>query len=64
VELVLTIQLRSSQGVINATGPFSDGVRRLDEPMVKEIVAPSAGVHITLPVRFGTSRQPLHQFRV
>lgn len=38
------------RGVINATGPFSDGVRKLDEPTVQEIVAPSAGVHITLPV--------------
>ncbi|WVF70763.1 hypothetical protein IAT40_005557 [Kwoniella sp. CBS 6097] len=41
------------RGVINATGPFSDGVRKLDEPTVKEIVAPSAGVHITLPNYYG-----------
>lgn len=37
------------QGIINATGPFSDGVRKLDDPTTKEIVAPSGGVHITLP---------------
>lgn len=41
------------KGVINATGPFCDGVRRLDEPGVKEIVAPSSGVHITLPNYYG-----------
>lgn len=38
------------RGVVNATGPFSDGVRKLDEPSTQEIVAPSSGVHITLPV--------------
>jgi glycerol-3-phosphate dehydrogenase len=38
------------RGVINATGPFADGVRKLDEPSTQEIVAPSSGVHITLPV--------------
>lgn len=37
------------QGIINATGPFSDGVRKLDEPTTQEIVSPSSGVHITLP---------------
>ncbi|ODO07343.1 glycerol-3-phosphate dehydrogenase [Cryptococcus wingfieldii CBS 7118] len=44
------------RGVINATGPFSDGVRRLDEPSAQEIVAPSAGVHITLPSYYGSQR--------
>jgi len=37
------------QGVVNATGPFSDGVRQLDEPTAQNIVAPASGVHITLP---------------
>ncbi|WVQ85348.1 hypothetical protein IAT38_007513 [Cryptococcus sp. DSM 104549] len=41
------------RGVINATGPFSDGLRKLDEPTTQEIVAPSAGVHITLPNYYG-----------
>lgn len=41
------------QGVINATGPFSDGLRKLDDPSVQEIVAPSSGVHITLPAYLG-----------
>lgn len=37
------------KGVINATGPFSDAVRKMDVPTAQEIVAPSSGVHITLP---------------
>lgn len=37
------------QGVINATGPFTDGLRKMDNEENLEIVAPSAGVHIILP---------------
>lgn len=39
----------SARSVINATGPFTDGVRKLDDFRVQEIVAPSSGVHIILP---------------
>lgn len=35
--------------VINATGPFTDFIRKMDDPQVPEICAPSSGVHITLP---------------
>eukprot|EP00842_Homolaphlyctis_polyrhiza_P001711 jgi/Hompol1/2540/HPOL_002950-RA len=39
-----------AKGIINATGPFTDGIRRLDSGLqTKDIVAPSAGVHIILP---------------
>ncbi|GAA5865600.1 hypothetical protein JCM1840_001456 [Sporobolomyces johnsonii] len=38
-----------AKGVVNATGPFSDGIRQLDEPDAQNIVAPASGVHITLP---------------
>ena len=38
-----------AKGIINATGPFSDSIRSMDEPGVKDIVAPSAGVHVILP---------------
>lgn len=48
-----------AKGIINATGPFSDGVRKLDEPTVKEIVAPSSGVHIILPGYFSPSSMGL-----
>lgn len=37
------------KAVINATGPFSDALRKMDVPTAQEIVAPSSGVHITLP---------------
>lgn len=35
--------------VINATGPFSDTVRRMENEDAKAIIVPSAGVHVTLP---------------
>ncbi|KAI9338212.1 FAD dependent oxidoreductase-domain-containing protein [Obelidium mucronatum] len=42
-----------AKGVINATGPFSDGLRKLDTGVTtRDIVAPSAGVHIILPNYF------------
>src|SRR6266498_759350 len=41
-------QIRA-KGIINATGPFSDSIRKMDDQTVKEIVAPSSGVHIVLP---------------
>ncbi|MEM7586254.1 MAG: glycerol-3-phosphate dehydrogenase/oxidase [Acidobacteriota bacterium] len=34
--------------MINATGPFTDGVRRLDRPDAPAIVAPSQGIHLVL----------------
>lgn len=44
------------QGVINATGPFTDGVREMDEPGTQKIVAPASGVHITLPNYYAPSK--------
>ncbi|OCL13889.1 mitochondrial glycerol-3-phosphate dehydrogenase-like protein [Glonium stellatum] len=38
-----------AKGIINATGPFTDSIRKLDDPNVEEIVAPSSGVHVILP---------------
>ncbi|MGN6544431.1 MAG: glycerol-3-phosphate dehydrogenase/oxidase, partial [Aureliella sp.] len=38
--------------VINATGPFCDRVRRLDDPNAKALVAASQGVHLVLPRSF------------
>ena len=38
-----------ARGVINATGPFCDAIRKLDDPASEGIVAPSLGVHVTLP---------------
>jgi glycerol-3-phosphate dehydrogenase len=38
-----------AKGIINATGPFTDSIRKLDDANVEEIVAPSSGVHVILP---------------
>ncbi|XP_059607589.1 glycerol-3-phosphate dehydrogenase, mitochondrial isoform X1 [Phlebotomus argentipes] len=35
--------------IINATGPFTDHIRKMDDPKVKGICCPSSGVHIVLP---------------
>lgn len=35
--------------IINATGPFTDNIRKMDNPKVPQICSPSSGVHITLP---------------
>lgn len=35
--------------VVNATGPFTDGVRKMEDPNANAMIVPSAGVHITLP---------------
>ncbi len=41
--------------VINATGVFTDGVRRMDERGVEPMVTPSQGVHLVLDRRFQPS---------
>jgi glycerol-3-phosphate dehydrogenase len=43
--------------VVNATGVFTDDVRRMDDPSVKDMIKPSQGVHLVLPRQFlgGTS---------
>ncbi len=38
--------------VINATGPFCDSLRKLDDGAAKPIIAPSQGVHLVLPRKF------------
>jgi glycerol-3-phosphate dehydrogenase len=48
-----------TKGVINATGPFSDSVRKMDDPSVSEIVAPSSGVHVVLPGYYSPSNMGL-----
>lgn len=35
--------------IINAAGPFTDSIRKMDDPKVQEICCPSSGVHIVLP---------------
>ncbi len=38
--------------VINATGVFTDFVRKMDDPGVSEVVRPSQGIHLVLDRRF------------
>lgn len=38
--------------VVNATGPFADGVRRLAEPDAAPLIAPSQGIHLVFDRAF------------
>lgn len=38
--------------VVNATGPFVDSLRQLDDPSTAPILETSSGIHIVLPHRF------------
>ena len=38
-----------AKAVINATGPFTDSIRKMDDPEVPNICQASAGVHVILP---------------
>ena len=48
-----------AKGIINATGPFTDSIRKLDDQKVNEIVAPSSGVHVILPGYYSPSKMGL-----
>ena len=48
-----------AKGVINATGPFTDSIRKMDDQAVNEIVAPSSGVHVVLPGYYSPSKMGL-----
>lgn len=52
------IKIRA-KGVVNATGPFTDSIRKLDDQTVQEIVSPSSGVHVILPGYFSPSNMGL-----
>jgi glycerol-3-phosphate dehydrogenase len=41
-----------ARAVVNATGAFSDAVRRMDHPDAQTIISPSQGVHIVLDRAF------------
>lgn len=41
-----------AHGVINATGPFTDVVRRMDDPAASSIMRPSQGVHLVFDRAF------------
>ena len=41
-----------ARAVVNATGPFADALRRLDEPDAEPLLHASSGIHIVLDARF------------
>lgn len=41
-----------ARAVVNATGPFTDGIRRLDSPGAKPMLEVSSGIHVVLDKRF------------
>jgi glycerol-3-phosphate dehydrogenase len=41
-----------ARSVINATGAFSDALRKLDDPAAQPMIAPSQGVHVVLDGSF------------
>lgn len=41
-----------AKGVINATGPFADQIRLLDNPAATKLLSASSGIHIVLDKRF------------
>ena len=45
--------------VVNATGPFADGVRRLTDPAASPMIAPSQGVHLVFDRSFLPGRSAI-----
>lgn len=45
--------------IINATGPHTDSIRKMDDPEVREICAASSGTHIVLPGYYSPEKMGL-----
>jgi glycerol-3-phosphate dehydrogenase len=45
-----------SKVVVNATGPFADKIRKMDDPSTPEAIVPAAGVHTIIPDHFSPDR--------
>ncbi|KAG6604483.1 Glycerol-3-phosphate dehydrogenase [Phytophthora cinnamomi] len=48
-----------AHAVVNATGPFTDALRQMDDPKKEKICVPAAGVHTVLPDHFSPNRMGL-----
>ena len=48
-EMIFQVKAKS---IINATGPFTDSIRKMDNVESESICSPSTGVHIVLPGYF------------
>lgn len=42
--------------IVNATGPFCDSIRQMDNQSAQKIISASEGTHIVLPMKFGSPR--------
>lgn len=49
----------TAHSVVNATGPFTDGIRLMDDPKKEKICVPAAGVHTVMPDHFSPNRMGL-----
>lgn len=49
----------AARTVINATGVFTDGVLRMDDPAAEQVITPSQGVHIVLDKDFLPGRSAI-----
>ncbi|XP_045830057.1 glycerol-3-phosphate dehydrogenase SDP6, mitochondrial-like [Trifolium pratense] len=45
--------------IVNATGPFCDGLRKMADKNAQEMIAPSSGVHIILPDYYSPKKMGL-----
>ncbi|KAI3653941.1 hypothetical protein MP228_001888 [Amoeboaphelidium protococcarum] len=48
-----------AKGVVNATGPYVDAIRQMDDPQCTKIIAASSGTHIVLPHYFSPEHMGL-----
>ncbi|KIX02254.1 uncharacterized protein Z518_08193 [Rhinocladiella mackenziei CBS 650.93] len=51
--------LIKAKAIVNATGPFSDAIRKMDDKNSEDIVSPSAGTHVILPDYYSPDRMGL-----
>ena len=48
-----------AKAIVNATGPFCDAIRRMDNSVIEPLVAASQGVHIVLPANLFESNRAI-----
>lgn len=48
-----------AKSVVNATGPFSDTIRKMDDPEAENMIVPAAGVHVVFPEHFSPDKMGL-----
>lgn len=48
-----------AKSVVNATGPFSDKLRKMNDPSCEELMVPAAGVHVILGDHFSPDQMGL-----